>query len=249
MNPEIDWHARFTSQASWTLPLRQYLYKKVKLDQVNAILEVGCGTGAIISELPGYTSASVFGLDLDLSRLLQTRSNVPYAHLSQADALHLPFPQAVFNVILCHFLLLWVRDPLQVLIEMRRVTRPGGYILIMAEPDYSHRQDHPQSLARLGRLQIKSLRRQGANPSIALQLPGLFARADLKIIDQGILTRDPSLDSDLAHWKQEWAVLESDLARLIPKQELLAGQQEDNIALTRGEHTSNIPIHYALCQV
>ena len=108
--------------------------------------------------------AAIHGLDLEPARLAEARRHAPQATLACANALWLPYASGVFDITFCHFLLLWVRDPLQALREMKRVTRPGGSILALAEPDYNARVDKPDELASLGRWQAESLRRQGARP-------------------------------------------------------------------------------------
>src|SRR5665648_121045 len=139
MKPEINWHARFTQQAGWTSPLRSHLYQRAGLQNASLVLEVGCGTGAILSDLPTITDASIHGLDLEYTRLQEAGMHVPSASFVNGNALALPYPARLFDVCFCHFLLLWVGDPVQVLREMHRVTRTEGAILVMAEPDYSQR--------------------------------------------------------------------------------------------------------------
>jgi cyclopropane fatty-acyl-phospholipid synthase-like methyltransferase len=45
----VDWHARYLQQARWTRPLREYLYGKAGVDSARRVLEVGCGTGALLA--------------------------------------------------------------------------------------------------------------------------------------------------------------------------------------------------------
>jgi ubiquinone/menaquinone biosynthesis C-methylase UbiE len=135
----MDWHSRFLQQASWTRDLRQYVFEQAGLNQARSVLEVGCGTGAVLSGL--VTPAVQHGLDLDCARLLEAHTHAPRAVLTCGNALALPYPPAVFDITFCHFLLLWVRDPLQALDEMKRVTRPGGAVLALAEPDHDSRVD------------------------------------------------------------------------------------------------------------
>ncbi|NTW13004.1 MAG: hypothetical protein HGA30_06805, partial [Anaerolineales bacterium] len=59
----MNWHTRYSQQAKWTRDLRDYIFGKIKLDNAHHVLEVGCGTGAILSELP--PRLSIHGLDLD----------------------------------------------------------------------------------------------------------------------------------------------------------------------------------------
>ncbi len=171
----MDWHARYTQQARWTKNLRAYLFEKAGLRRAQRVLEVGCGTGAILSDLE--IPASLHGLDLSRAALAEARVHAPGAILVRADALSLPYADFTFDITFCHFLLLWVRDPLQAAREMARATRPNGFVLALAEPDHTARMDKPDSLAPLGRWQTESLRAQGADVPFGARLAETFARA------------------------------------------------------------------------
>ena len=62
----MEWHKRFVQQAAWTRELRLYLFKRAGMPVARRVLEVGCGTGAILSGLT--TRAVVHGLDRELAR-------------------------------------------------------------------------------------------------------------------------------------------------------------------------------------
>src|SRR5512142_3172594 len=104
------WHRRYIQHAQWTRDLRTYLFEQAGLSDASRALEVGCGTGAILSEVPEH--AALHGLDLDRAGLAQCRIHAPAASLVQGDALQLPYANRTFDIVYCHFLLLWVRDPL-----------------------------------------------------------------------------------------------------------------------------------------
>ena len=209
--PPAAWHARFTLQARWTRDLRQHFYGRLNLRQARRILDVGCGSGILIGELLSQTQSSVAGLDIDPAFIAQARQSFPRASLVQGDALTLPYRNRAFDAALCHFVLLWLTDPLQALREMRRVTCFGGAILVLAEPDYGGRIDHPPALVELGRLQSESLRQQGADPYIGRKLPDLFRQAGLTSIETGLLGGQWSGSPDWETWQSEWSVLEADL--------------------------------------
>ncbi len=175
--PSVNWADRYRQQAVWTRELRTYLFKKAGLSTAHAVLEVGCGPGAILHEatLPGndpVTLPVLHGLDISAAALAECRVNAPGALLARGDALCLPYPAECFDITYCHFLLLWVNDPLRALVEMKRVTRSRGHILALAEPDYTARVDHPAVLSWLGKQQTESLRRQGADVGIGSRLGG-----------------------------------------------------------------------------
>ncbi len=114
----VDWHGRFLQQADWTRDLRAYLFRRIGLKKTTRSLEVGCGTGAIWVDLP--IPASLYGLDLNLARLREAAVHVPKATLACGDARQLPYASGSFDATFCHFLLLWVPDPVEVLSEMAR---------------------------------------------------------------------------------------------------------------------------------
>ncbi len=244
----MDWHARYLQQAGWTGGIRQYLYNKAGLAQARRVLDVGCGTGALLLDLPLHTSAQAHGLDLNREHLAEARRHAAQAHYTQADAAHLPYPDGCFEAVFCHFVLLWVRSPLQVLQEMKRITRPGGALLALAEPDYGGRIDYPSELAQVGAWQAQSLRAQSADPEIGRKLRGLFAAAGLERVETGLLGGQWSSDMQAAD-VLEWQVLEDDL-RFLPQPpapgEVQRLRRLEQDALRRGERLLFVPTFYAI---
>jgi SAM-dependent methyltransferase len=239
----MNWHNRFLQQAGWTSRLRAYLLEQAGLSGARRVLEVGCGTGAVLAGMAG--SASVFGVDLDLTRLAEASRHAPRACLVCADGLCLPYPTGVFDITFCHYLLLWVSDPLQVLCEMKRLTRPGGSVLALAEPDHGARLDQPPGLATLGRLQTESLRRQGADPALGRRLESLFCQAGLSLIECGTLQEDEERVLSPAEQQLEWEVAESDLAGMIPQAEIQRLKRLDQAAVRRGRRRVVVPTYFA----
>jgi SAM-dependent methyltransferase len=244
----MEWHKRFVQQAAWTQKLRLYLFKRAGMSSARRVLEVGCGTGAILASL--VTGAAVHGLDQEPGRLAEAHRHAPQAKLACADALRLPYATGVFDITFCHFLLLWVGDPLQALREMKRVTRPGGIILALAEPDYSARVDKPDELATLGRWQAESLRRQGADPAVGSRLTRLFRQAGIRPVETGSLQpagERPPVPEEL---ELEWAVLESDLAGAVLPEEIQRLKRLDEAAWGRGERVLYVPTYWMMgCSV
>jgi len=248
----MDWHKRFLQQASWTRDLRLYLFEQAGLTQASRVLEVGCGTGAIISSLE--TSATIHGLDLEFSHLSEARIHSASAALICGNALDLPYPCGVFDITFCHYLLLWVSDPQRVLLEMRRVTRSGGAVLALAEPDYISRVDKPDALVPLGYWQTESLRKQGADPGIGSQLEVLFRKAGIPPIETGPLQYSSDFSTrhgedrylkTLKDRELEWAVLEEDITGWIPAKEIQRLKILDEEAWERGERVLHVPTYFA----
>jgi SAM-dependent methyltransferase len=239
----MDWHRRFVQQATWTKDLRAYLFNRSGMADARRVVEVGCGTGAILSDLD--TPAAIHGLDLQPAALLEARRNAPRSHLTCGDALSLPYPSGVFDITFCHFLLLWVRDPLRALCEMKRITRPGGSLLALAEPDYTRRVDRPEELAELGRRQNESLQRQGADPGLGGRLADLFTQAGIPLIEAGRLRFDSEHAPVPGEREMEWQVLEADLAGSVPPHDLQRLKLIDERAWENGERVLYVPTYWA----
>jgi SAM-dependent methyltransferase len=239
----VDWHARFTQQAGWTKDLRSYLFRRAGLSHARRVLEVGCGTGAILEGL--HAAAAIHGLDLAAARIAEAHTHAPRAHLIQANALELPYPNGCFDITFCHFLLLWVGDPLQALNEMARVTRPGGSVLALAEPDHEHRLDLPESLAALGGWQTQALRQQGADPGLGSRLADLFRQAGLTLVESGPLAQQETAQLSPAERDLEWKVLLADLAGSVPISELRRLRGLDERAWEQGKRVLSVPTYFA----
>ncbi|NPV75950.1 MAG: methyltransferase domain-containing protein [Anaerolineae bacterium] len=240
-----EWHQRYRQQVIWTQSIRAYLFAKFSLKPEATLLEVGCGTGAVLENLPGISKKQMTGLDLKLDHLTRAVRGNPAADFVCGDALSLPFPSNRFDLTCCHFFLLWVQNPAIALTEMARVTRPGGIVAALAEPDYGARIDYPAPLAELGHLQGLALQRQGADVLIGRRLAGLFNEIGLQQVQVGLIGGEwgRSLDNDA--WETEWAVLEADLAGMIPQDELVTLRRIDAAAWQKGERILFVPTFYA----
>lgn len=240
-----EWHARYSLQARWTQPLRNYLYPRAGLNSARRVLDVGCGTGALQLELNQSPTIQIHGLDLDPSLLAEAERNCPRSTFTLGDAHNLPYVDKSFDLTFCHFLLLWVADPARVLSEMKRVTRPGGALLALAEPDYGGRIDYPPELAEIGRLQADSLRQQGAEPELGRQLASLFCNLGLEEMETGVLGAQWTRPLSPEELESEWAVVLHDLSDRLSSNQLDYLHRVDAEAWQSGRRILFVPTFYA----
>ncbi len=174
-----EWHQRYKQQAGWSAELRRLIYSFPWFVEAQLIIEFGCGTGAILQEICPFQKQCVVGLDIESDPLIFASSIDTPSKLVQADAYTTPFPESTFDICFCHYLLLWTKKPDLIIEEMIRITKPGGWIMALAEPDYGGRIDYPVELEPLGEIQIQSLIHQGANPLTGRKLKSLFSNSDI----------------------------------------------------------------------
>jgi SAM-dependent methyltransferase len=246
LTPE-EWDRQFERQANWTRAMRSHLYRRAGLLRASRVLDVGSGTGAVTEELAARTRGQVTGVDIDAAMVAYARNRGGRAEYRTGDALDLPFPAAEFDVTACHFLLMWCRDAARAAREMVRVTRPGGSVLVCAEPDYGGRIDHPD--LPLGRWQIEGLRREGADPRLGRKLRALFNLPSVRQIEIGVIPGLWDPPTLRAEFDAEWALWARTLAGVLPADELARLQAADRAAIESGERLAFVPVFYALIRV
>jgi SAM-dependent methyltransferase len=212
MRFEADLHERFVEQSSWTRQAQSLFQQAACLTQESRVLEVGCGTGAVMSSLASIAPARYFGLDIQLDLLecaVEKDISNPFAC---ADGYSLPYAAGSFDAVFCHYFLLWVNNPVLTLLEMRRVTRAGGLVAALAEPDYGSRIDYPDEFKAAGLAQREALLQQGADPDTGRKVSSLLAEAGCERIAYGIFGAFQPQPSKQSQITSEQAVLSRDLA-------------------------------------
>ena len=241
------WHKRYLVQADWTQHIRQHMIKKTNPIQGDRILEVGSGTGALLNALSHEGDFHFFGVDLDRPSLAFSQTHYPSFNLTQADGHHLPYAPGIFGLVLCHYLLMWVQKPETLLHEMTRVTRPGGWVIALAEPDHQARIDYPPPLGDLGARQTQALQDQGVDVNMGRKLRALFHQTGLIEIEVGILS---ARWDKLPAWDEsEWMMLQADLASQLSPEALLDYERIERQARKTGERILFIPTFYALGKI
>ncbi|GAB4245213.1 MAG: class I SAM-dependent methyltransferase [Acidobacteriota bacterium] len=99
------------------------------------LLEVGIGTGLSLTTLPTYVD--ITGVDLSEKMLEQAAKRIARFHpdhkvrLVKMDATNLEFEDNSFDRVLAAYFISTVPDPVRVISEMKRVCRPGGYLVFL----------------------------------------------------------------------------------------------------------------------
>jgi ubiquinone/menaquinone biosynthesis C-methylase UbiE len=161
-------------------------YQLLEVCEGQRLLDVGCGLGDDVRALARLVGASGSVVGLDISeRLLEAaqRRSKGFAYpisFVHADMHHLPFAAVSFDGCRAERVLLHTAQPLQVVEEMRRVTRPGGRIVV-TEPDLDTLVFHassPTAVRKLTQWHSDAVR----NGAIGRWLPEIFQQCELQDI-------------------------------------------------------------------
>ncbi len=105
---------------------------RLSLPPTGQALDVGCGTGSLLQKLGHkFPQAKLFGVDPAPEMLKVARGKVPPSvELREGWAEELPFKDNDFDMVVSCNMFHYIRQPVLALVEMSRVLRPGGQLLI-----------------------------------------------------------------------------------------------------------------------
>lgn len=113
------------AQGRW----REYVVAAIDPKPGELVLDLAAGTGTSSRPIADR-GAIVVPTDLSLGMLQVGKQREPGLHFLAGDALSLPFASASFDAVTISFGLRNVEDTAAALRELRRVTKPGGRIVI-----------------------------------------------------------------------------------------------------------------------
>ncbi len=121
----------------WGTSLREEVLERVHIQNGERVLDVGCGTAALLIRAKMYTpGAHLIGVDADPHILVLARKNITRhgvgVEVKEARAEDLPFPSASFEVVTStltfHHLPTAIKQ--RAMTEIHRVLKPGGRFLL-----------------------------------------------------------------------------------------------------------------------
>ncbi|KAI9668112.1 MAG: putative secondary metabolism biosynthetic enzyme [Bathelium mastoideum] len=209
-------HARRTAQNS-----AAFLIPHIK--STDLILDVGCGPGTITVDFAKIASqGKVTGLDassdvIEQAKQLATSRGLQNIAFEATDANTLPFPDASFDIVFCHQVLQHVKQPVAILKEMKRVTKPGG-IVAAREADYKAFAWYPETegLSKWGDLYQKVALTNGGQPNAGRHMHVWAKQAGFKLEDLTLSWDAWTYYGDeAAWWGNSWAerTINSDFAK------------------------------------
>lgn len=109
------------------------------------VLDAGCGAGHLTEALDDR-GATVVGIDVSQEMLTYARERVPDAEFSQVDlADGIPFPDDSFDGIASSLAFHYVSDWGTLFGELRRILRPGGWIVCSVQHPHADFEEYEDS--------------------------------------------------------------------------------------------------------
>jgi len=195
----------------WNEDFLRLMVQRWQLDGVRDVLDVGSGVGhwgmllaSVLGEQARFTGIErePRWVELATSRARGRGLGERFAY-RQGEATRLPFPDDMFDLVTCQTVLIHLHDPSSAVAEMRRVTRPGGRVVV-AEPnnlaaalllDSISNQAPIESIVELVRFQLTcergKVRLGEGDNSLGDRVPGIFAEQGL--IDVELYVNDKAL--------------------------------------------------------
>ena len=179
--------ARLRQQSGEMRPYSSRLLDRTGLARGQAAIDLGCGPSGIIDLLAERVAPGgrVVGLDADpvhvaMARQFTAEHGLGNVEVIEADARRTGLPPGSFDLVHARTLLVNVPDPAEILAEMTRLARPGGWVASL-EVDGEHSLCYPAHPAwdRLCEIFLTAFSRSGADPRLGRRLPELFRQAGL----------------------------------------------------------------------
>jgi ubiquinone/menaquinone biosynthesis C-methylase UbiE len=110
------------------------LIQKLNDKSFESLLDVGCGTGKVLSLILDKFNAKVSGIDLSEGMIQKAKELLgESANLKVGDSENLPWADNTFDVVTCSASFHHYPNPEVVLKEMKRILKPDGRVII-ADP-------------------------------------------------------------------------------------------------------------------
>lgn len=171
------------------------LLDHVALEPGGSAIDLGCGPSGVLDLLTDRVGPTgrVVGLDVDpthtaLARAFTREHGLENVEIVEGDARHTGLPSSSFDLVHARLLLVNIPAPEEVVEEMMRLVKPGGWIAA-EEADIVFPLCYPPHRAwdRLSEIYVAAYKQDGADPNIGRRVPELLRRAGL--VDVGVDAR------------------------------------------------------------
>ena len=220
--------------------LRSYLKSGMK------VLDVGCGAGAIALDVAeAIYPGEVVGVDFSATSIAQARTAAEAAQCKNitfrvGDTYKIDFADETFDLVYSTNLFVWLREPVQALVEQRRVTKRGSWVFAHLA-DYGNITFYPpcaaldQYLAALAHFRNLGdsqahIDSHQARRAIELLSQAGFSEIQIEGWAENSYRSKDGFDENYFGWRELWLSMENQLANLNRKL-MAAGLLEEQTLL------------------
>lgn len=170
--------------------MRRYIYGLLPLRRAARIVEPGCGTGLVLSEVSHLSDAALFGFDRDAGALSAARSRIPGLTAVECDIERHALSRA--DIVLLSHVLLELSDAPAFIGKLADLIEPGGRLAVLGEYDWRSASSCPRD----GMLDaiVKRMEEDGLDTSLAGRIPELIADAGLRLLHFGSIRAGSRID-------------------------------------------------------
>ncbi|WP_030742815.1 class I SAM-dependent methyltransferase [Streptomyces sp. NRRL S-31] len=205
-------HESVLRSHTWRTAANSAAYLLGSLKPHMRILDIGCGPGTITADLAELVpDGHVTGVDrapgvLERARATAAARGLANVDFAVADVHALDYSDDTFCVVHAHQVLQHVGDPVRALREMRRVTKPGGFIAVR-DADYAAMTWYPAlpGLDDWLDLYERVARANGGEPDAGRRLKGWALAAGLTAVTASSSTWTFATPEERAWWSGLWA--------------------------------------------
>lgn len=216
------------------LPIKHHSYKKMNISNGNTIADIGCGPGVDVAALSKMVGeyGKVFGYDHDHEMLksaihnCRQLSTIQQVNLIQGSAEQLPFRNGLFDSCRSERLFMHLKQPEQTLMEMKRVTKDNGYVVVV-ETDWAslsidtqlpgierilshYRMSQMMNNGYSGRSLYRQFKQCGFSkievevfPIIATNIDVFYSLSVQQIVEEQALANHAITQQELYHWQTD----------------------------------------------
>lgn len=171
-------------------PEARWLLDRIGIQPGWWAVDVGCGPLGIVNLLAQRVgpTGQVVGLEREPRMLEWLRKSIAERNLInvkpvQGDATAIDLPASSFDFVHARTVLVNVRNPERVLSEMTALVRPGGVLAVQDVDAISWTCEPPHPAWDRLLWAVLTVWREGGNPFVGRQLPGLLCAAGLVDVD------------------------------------------------------------------
>lgn len=132
-------------------PYARILAQRAKDLAPSSILEIAAGTGVVTRQLAQLLPPTVRIIATDVNQpMIDQATHKRWARnvtWQQADAIQLPFPDQIFDLVVCQFGAMFFPDKLASFREVARVLRPQSVYLLVVWGDWNEMERAPLAIA------------------------------------------------------------------------------------------------------